>query len=200
MKRVLVAAGTLFVVATLLHPSQETAVTILETEPRLVASHAIYIISYVLMLLGLPRLHADVLVGLGRGAQVGFLVTFVGVSLRAISSQFGFIAPVLAAEAPETLDTIIYYAPVVTFNGVAAVSFMAGFVLLGIVVARSVSRWGGVAMALGAPIYLLGFGVSQLGSPALWFVAILGALLLGSGVALTGLARSEVRITKSQRI
>ena len=35
----LVAAGVLMVVATLLHPSRETATTIVASEPRLVAAH-----------------------------------------------------------------------------------------------------------------------------------------------------------------
>jgi len=51
---VLAAGGLLFAVATGLHPSQETPVTVLETEVRLVSSHAVYVVSYVLVLLG-PR-------------------------------------------------------------------------------------------------------------------------------------------------
>lgn len=178
--------GILFVVATLLHPSQETAQTIVETETTLVASHAVYIISYVLILLALPTLYRTLLAPLGRPGLIGFLVTFVGVSLLAISSQFGFIAPVLASEAPRALDAVVYYPPVVAFNAVAAISFMGGFVILGIVIAKSLARWAGVALAVGAPLHLVGFGVAQLGRPALWFIAIVGALLLGGGLALTG--------------
>jgi hypothetical protein len=37
----LMAAGALMVVATLLHPSRETATTIVASEPRLVAAHAV---------------------------------------------------------------------------------------------------------------------------------------------------------------
>ena len=54
----LVAGGLLLVVATVLHPSQETPVTILETEVRLVGSHAVSVASYVLVLLGLPALYS----------------------------------------------------------------------------------------------------------------------------------------------
>ena len=178
--------GILFVVATLLHPSQETAQTILETETSLVASHAVYIISYVLILLALPTLHSTLLASTGRPGRWGFLVTFVGVSLLAISSQFGFIAPVLASEAPVALDAIVYYPPVIAFNAVAAISFMGGFIILGIVIAKAVARWSGIAIAVGAPVHLIGFGVAQLGSPGLWFIAIAGAVLLGGGLALVG--------------
>jgi hypothetical protein len=52
----LVAGGMLMVVATALHPSRETTVTILETEPRLVAAHVFFTSSYLLILLGLPGL------------------------------------------------------------------------------------------------------------------------------------------------
>ena len=54
--KALAAGGLLFAVATVLHPSQETPVTILETEARLVGSHAVYVVSYVLIL-GLSALY-----------------------------------------------------------------------------------------------------------------------------------------------
>lgn len=116
------------------------------------------------------------------------MVTFAGTALLAVSSQFGFIVPVLAAEAPATLDAIIVYLPVVVFNGFAAGGFIAGYVILGISIAtsRAFPRWSGVLIAVGAPVHLVGAGVAQLGSPALWFVAVLGSLALGSGLAWCG--------------
>lgn len=182
------AGGLLLVVATLLHPSQETPVTILETEVRLVSSHAVGVVSYVLVLLGLPALYGAESQRMGRLGLTGFLMTFVGTALLAISSMFGFLAPVLAAEAPATIDDISLYLPVVGFNGFAAVGFIAGFVILGIAVARSRAfpRWSGIFMAVGAPSYLVGFGIALLASPAFWFVAVLGSLLLGSGLAWSG--------------
>lgn len=65
------AGGLLFAVAIVLHPSQETPVTILDTEARLVGSHAVYVVSYVLILLGLPgalwrRMATSGAVGVGR--------------------------------------------------------------------------------------------------------------------------------------
>ena len=186
---VLVAGGVLFVVATLLHPSQETPAMILETEARLVGSHAVYVVSYVLVLLGLPALYVAEMPGLGRLGLNGFVIAFWGTALLAISSMFGFIAPVLAGEAPGTIDSISMYTPVVVFNGFAAMGFMTGFVILGIAVAKSqvvVPRSSGFLMAAGAPSHLVGFGIAQLGSPALWFVAILGSVVLGAGLAWSG--------------
>jgi hypothetical protein len=49
----LVAAGVLMVVATLLHPSRETATTIVASEPRLVAAHVVYTLAWLLVLFGL---------------------------------------------------------------------------------------------------------------------------------------------------
>jgi hypothetical protein len=44
----------LIVLATLLHPSRETAGTIVASEPRLVAAHVVYTLAWLLVLLGLP--------------------------------------------------------------------------------------------------------------------------------------------------
>ena len=49
-------AGVLMAVATLLHPSHETATTIIASEVRLVAAHATYTLSWLLVLLGLGAL------------------------------------------------------------------------------------------------------------------------------------------------
>jgi low temperature requirement protein LtrA len=69
-----------------------------------------------------------------------------------------------------------------------AVGFIAGYVILGISIATSrvFPRWSGILIAVGAPVHLVGFGVAQLASPALWFVAVLGSLALGSGLAWCG--------------
>jgi hypothetical protein len=146
------------------------------------------VVSYLLVLLGLPALYVAESERIGPLGLIGFLVTFAGTALLAISSMFGFMAPVLAADAPASIDAIALYLPVVVFNGFAAVGFMTGFVILGIAVARSkvFPRWSGIFMAVGAPAHLVAFGIAQLASPAFWFVSILGSLLLGSGLAWCG--------------
>jgi hypothetical protein len=55
----LVPAGVLIVIATLLHPSRETATTIIASEVGLVAAHALYTLAWLLVLLGLPGLYAS---------------------------------------------------------------------------------------------------------------------------------------------
>jgi hypothetical protein len=61
----LMAAGVLLVVATLLHPSRETATTIIASEPRLVAAHILYTLAWLLVLLGLPGLYTAQRGGMG---------------------------------------------------------------------------------------------------------------------------------------
>jgi protein-S-isoprenylcysteine O-methyltransferase Ste14 len=55
----LVAAGVLMAVATLLHPSRETASTIIASEMGLVAAHFVYTLAWLLVLLGLPGLYVS---------------------------------------------------------------------------------------------------------------------------------------------
>jgi hypothetical protein len=50
----LIVARVLMVVATLLHPIRETAMTIVAAELRLVAAHVVYTFAWLLVLLGLP--------------------------------------------------------------------------------------------------------------------------------------------------
>ena len=69
----LMAAGALMVVATLLHPSRETATSIVASEPWLVAAHVVYTLAWLLVLLGLPGLYAAQRGGMGRLGLVGFL-------------------------------------------------------------------------------------------------------------------------------
>ena len=47
----LVPAGVLMVVATLLHPSRETATTIIASEAGLIAAHFLYTLAWLLVLL-----------------------------------------------------------------------------------------------------------------------------------------------------
>jgi hypothetical protein len=181
----LIAGGVLMVVATLLHPSRETATTIVASEPRLVAAHVAYTLAWLLVLLGLPGLYAAQRGGMGRLGLVGFLAAFSGTYLIAVTGNFGFLAPVLAKQAPAVLDSINQYSPVVVVNGLAAILFMLGYVLFGVAMIRTAAlpRWSGILVAVGAPAHLLGFGIAQLASTAAWPIAILGSASLGAGLA-----------------
>jgi hypothetical protein len=184
----LMAAGVLLVVATLLHPSRETATTIIASEPRLVAAHILYTLAWLLVLLGLPGLYTAQRGGMGPLGLAGFLTAFTGTYLIAVTGNFGFLAPVVAKQSPAVLDSISRYSPVVIVNGLAAILFMIGYVLFGIAMIKvaTLPRWSGVLVAVGAPAHLIGFGVSQLVSTAAWSIAILGSVSLGAGLAWSG--------------
>src|SRR5215217_3677411 len=128
----LIAAGVLMVLATLLHPGRETATTIVASEQRLVAAHVAYTLSWLLVLLGLPGLYAAQGGRMGRLGLPGFLTAFTGTYLIAVTGNFGFLAPVLAKKSPAVLDAITQYPPVVGINGLAAITFMVGYLLFGL--------------------------------------------------------------------
>jgi hypothetical protein len=184
----LVAGGLLMVVATALHPSRETPTTIVEAEVRLVAAHVLFTLSSLLVLLGLPGLYGAASVRMGRLGLVGFLAAFTGTMLIAVSGNFGFLAPVLASESPQTIDAINRYLPEVALNVVAFGGFVVGFVLFGMAMAKTASfPWpSGLLVAVGAPSQVVGFALSQSVSPALWAVAVLGSVALGAGLAWPG--------------
>jgi hypothetical protein len=184
----LVAGGLLMAVATVLHPSRETPATILEAEVRLVAAHALFTLSSLLVLLGLPGLYGAASARMGRLGLVGFLAAFTGTMLIAVSGNFGFLAPVLASQSPQTINAINRYLPEIALNGVAFGGFVVGFVLFGVAMAKTASfpRPSGLLIAVGAPVQLVGFALAEFASPALWAVAVLGSVALGAGLAWPG--------------
>ena len=182
-----ILAGLLIALATLVHPSSETPEIILEQELRLVAGHWLFTFFCGFLLLGLPGLYAAQSERAGRLGLVSFLMLFFGTLFLAVSGNYGFIAPVLAAEAPAMLDAINAYPPVVALNGLLAVGFFLGFIFFGIATlrARVLPRQTGILMAIGSPLLLIG-SLGLLGFEALWIVAILGALVLGLGLLWAG--------------
>jgi hypothetical protein len=183
----LVPGGVLMAVATLLHPSRETATTIIASEMGLVAAHFVYTLAGLLVLLGLPGLYVSRRGGMGWLGLIGFLTAFAGTYLIAVGGNFGFFAPVLAKESPATLDAIGQYWPVAVINGLAAITFMIGYLLFGIAMTKTaLPRWSGVLVAVGAPAHLFAAGISLLVSTAAWPVAVLGSVSLGAGLAWPG--------------
>ena len=184
----LVASGLLMAVATALHPSRETTATILEAEVRLVASHVLFTLSSLLVLLGLPGLYGAHSARMGRLGLVGFVLAFTGTMLIAVSGNFGFLAPVLAAQSPATIDAINRYPPEAALNAVAFGGFVVGFIAFGVAMAKTASlpRPAGLLVAVGAPCQAAGFALAQLVSPALWAVAVLGSVAFSVGLAWSG--------------
>ena len=101
-----IVAGLLLALANLVHPSSETPEIILEQQFRLVAAHWLFTFSCGFLLLGLPGLYLAQSERAGRLGLVSFLMVFFGTLFFAVSNNYGFIAPVLAAGAPVMLDAI----------------------------------------------------------------------------------------------
>ena len=183
-----ILAGLLIALATVVHPSRETLEIILEQELRLVAGHWLGTFFCGFLLLGLPGLYAAQSERAGRLGLVSFLMLFFGTLFIAVSHNYGFIAPVLAAQAPAMLDAINAYPPVVALNGLLAVGYFLGFIFFGIATlrARVLPRQTGILMAIGSPLNLVGGALGLLVFEALFIVVILGALVLGLGLACAG--------------
>lgn len=183
-----ILAGLLIVLATLVHPSRETPEIMLEQELRLVAAHWLFTFSFGFLLLGLPGLYAAQSERAGRLGLVSFLMVFFGTLFFAVSNNFGFIAPVLAAQAPAMLVAINTYPPSATLSGLLLVCFFPGFILFGIATlrARVLPRQTGILMAIGSPLFLVGGALGLLVFEAFWIVAFLGVLALGLGLAWAG--------------
>ena len=183
-----ILAGLLLTLATLIHPSRETPEIILEQELRLVAAHWLTTFAFGFLLLGLPGLYVAQSERAGRLGLVSFLMVFFGTLFFAVSNNYGFIAPVLAAGAPAMLDAINAYPPVITLNSLLAVGFFLGFIFFGIATrrARVLPPQTGILMIIGSPLDLVGAVLGLMVYEALWIVAILGAMVLGLGLAWAG--------------
>jgi hypothetical protein len=183
-----ILAGLLLALATLVHPSKETPEIILEQEFRLVTAHWLYTFFCGFLLLGLPGLYAAQSEAAGRLGLVSFLMAFFGTLFFAVSNDYGFIAPVLAAQAPALLIAINVYPPMATLSILFLVCFFPGLILFGIATQRAqvLPPRSGILMVIGSPLYLVGFVLGLIFFEAFWTVAILGGLALGSGLAWAG--------------
>ena len=183
-----ILAGLLLALANLVHPSRETPEIILAQELRLVAAHWLFTFSCGFLLLGLPGLYVAQSERAGRFGLVSFLMVFFGTLFFAVSNNYGFIAPVLAAGAPAMLDAINTYPPVATLNALLTVGFFLGFIFFGITTLRAhvLPRQSGILMIIGSPLNAIGAVLSILVFEGFWIVGILGGLALGLGLAWAG--------------
>jgi hypothetical protein len=184
----LILAGVLLSLATIIHPSSETVSNILAQEGRLITGHWLYTFYSVFLLLGLSGFYATFAARLGRAGLTGFLLVFFGTLFYAVSSDYGFNAPVLARLAPATLNAINAYPPVMTMDVLMVICMLAGFILLGIAIQRTsvLPAWPGILMALGWPLYMIAGAISLELFQPLWFLVILAALIAGAGMVWLG--------------
>src|SRR5512141_145643 len=133
----LIRAGVCITVGTIIHPSKETPHIILAQETRLITGHWLLTFYSAFLMLGLPGVYAFRSKQLGRLGLAGFLLLFFGTLFYAVSSDYGFNAPVLARLAPQTLDAINAYPSVILMDGMFVLLLFFGFILFGIAISRS---------------------------------------------------------------
>jgi hypothetical protein len=184
----LIMAGVCIALGTIIHPSKETPQIILAEETRLIAGHWLLTFYCAFLMLGLPGVYASRSEQLGRLGLTGFLLLFFGTLFYAVSSDYGFNAPVLARLAPQTLDAINAYPSVVVMDGLFVLLLFVGFILFGIAIQRShvFPPGSGILVATGWSLFTVGAPLALFVFEPLWILAVLGTAILGSGLGWIG--------------
>jgi hypothetical protein len=184
----LILAGVCIALGTIIHPSKETPQIILAEETRLITGHWFITFYCAFLMLGLPGVYASRSNQLGRLGLAGFLLVFFGTLFYAVSSNYGFNAPVLARLAPQTLDAINAYPSVIVMNALFVLFLFLGFILFGIAVQRSHSflPWSGISIATGWSLFTICAPLALFVFEPLWILAILGTVVLGLGLGSVG--------------
>lgn len=185
-----ILAGVCVALGTIIHPSKETPQIILAEETRLITGHWFLTFYSAFLMLGLPGVYASRSSQLGRLGLAGFLLLFFGTLFYAVSSDYGFIAPVLARLAPQTLDAINAYPSNVIMAGLFVLLLFLGFILFGIAIQRShtLPPWSGILIASGWSLFIISAPLALLVFEPLWIFAILGTVMLGLGLGWVGYA------------
>ena len=184
----LILAGICIALGTIIHPSKETPQIILAEETRLITGHWFITFYCAFLMLGLPGVYASRSKQLGRLGFAGFLLLFFGTLFYAVSSDYGFNAPVLARLAPQTLDAINAYPSVVVMNGLFVLLLFPGFILFGIAIQHShvFPPWSGILIATGWSLFMICAPLALFVFEPLWILAILGTVMLGLGLGWVG--------------
>jgi hypothetical protein len=181
-------AGVCMALGTMIHPSNEAVQTIIAQESRLIIGHWLLTFYCAFLLLGLSGIYMAYSRELGGIGLAGFLLLFFGTVFYAVSSDYGFNAPVLAKLAPAMLAAINAYLPVAVMDGLMILCMFPGFILFGIAIQRSgvLPAWSGILIATGWPLFIITSAISLLAYPPAWILAIFGSILAGAGLAWAG--------------
>jgi len=142
--------------------------------------HVVWLVSILMILLGLVGLYMRYADRMGSLGLVAFLVAFFGNALLVAGSFIdAFVLPTLALKLPEVFESPPL--PISIALALTYVLFLLGYVLLGTVIIRSgvLPRWAGLLLAVGAPLFVVGVDTLQL-------ITLLGAVLFGIGWAWLG--------------
>jgi hypothetical protein len=198
-----ILAGVIAPVAMIIHPAKEDIPTILSQTSRLVTAHSLFTLSYILILWGLVGLLVYQSRYIGYLGLSGFILAFTGTVLFAASGEYGFFAPVLAAQAPAMLIEVNYYMPVAVMDGLMVLCYSLGFILFGVAITRAgvLPRIGGLFMAFSVPLFFSGAAASlAMNLTYLYWIAIVGQLLLGLGLILLGLRLWSIKSEPSVQL
>jgi drug/metabolite transporter (DMT)-like permease len=184
----LILAGVCIALGTIIHPSKETPQIILAEETRLITGHWFLTFYSAFLMLGLTGAYASQSEALGRLGLAGFLLLFFGTLFYAVSSDYGFNAPVLARLAPQTLDAINAYPSVIVMDGLFVLFLFVGFILFGIAIERShvFPPWSGILIAIGWSLFMICAPLALFVFEPLWILAVLGTVILGVGLGSVG--------------
>ena len=186
----LLITGVLTPLAQIIHPAEESPHTILTQTWRLVTGHILMTAAILLGMLGLVGLYVYQAERSGKLGLTGFTLAFSGNLLLAVSGNYGYIAPVLAARAPDLLNAVNQYPPELWLDVLMVLTYMIGFLLLGIATyrARRFPRLAGILLAIAPVLFFIFSGISiGTSMTGFYWIAILGQLLFGMGLILCGL-------------
>ena len=184
------AGGVLYALFMFFHPPNEPAGM---DDALWVPVHVVWLVSIVLILLGLVGLYVRYADRMGSLGLVAFLVAFFGNALLVAGSFVdAFVLPTVALELPK-----VFEAPPLPLSialTLTYVLFLLGYVLFGTVIIRSgvLPRWAGLLLAVGAPLFVVGVDTLQL-------ITVLGAVLFGVGWAWLGYVLVSDRVGSAQQ-
>ncbi len=184
----LILAGIFLTLGTIIHPSNETPQAIIAMESRLITGHWLLTLYAICMLLGLPGLYISIAAKAGRKGLVGFLLCFSGTVFYAVSSDYGFNAPILAKLAPQTLAAINAYPSIMIMDGLFVLFLLVGFTLLGMVIVQSqnYSQWSGYLIIIGWPAFMIFSALALTIYQPAWYLAIASTIAFSVGLGDTG--------------
>ena len=166
--------------------------------------HAIFLIAYLMITLGLPAAYFIHIGKIGWLGTVGFLLALAGSAMTAsVSLLDGFALPLIAASHPTEASPLALVGPGGTAAGLmpallaTAVTFFPGYVIFGIAMARAavIPAWVGWLLVTGSILTLAAFA-----APAGRLPTIIGSLLLAAAfVALSRALWSRRQLSSSAR-
>lgn len=192
---VLVSDGVLWIISSLIHPSDFDSGALFS--PFWVPNAILILIAYLLIPFGLFAIQRCQVEKAGKWSRIGLVLTIIGSIASAVTSYvFGFIAPAVAAKQanPTSLFSLIKPGGPLMWAGLLLLTyvlfFLPGCVLMGNAIVRAAvfPRGAGWLLAIGVVIFSLGRIVAEL-----FIFTAIGGVLFGTALTWLGYALFKVR-------